>query len=129
MPEPREAPLNRSLVKYKLIVDEFGGWPRFQALLVALNGIAAKHSTDIATVATRIILDRPGVAAAIVGATNSSHLSSHAQIGNISLDSEDRALLATVLEPRFGPLGDVYALERDRDGKHGRIMKYNLTKS
>jgi hypothetical protein len=24
--------------------------------------------------------------------------------------------------------GDVYALERDRNGKHGSVMKYNLNK-
>jgi aryl-alcohol dehydrogenase-like predicted oxidoreductase len=115
-------------VKYKIIIDEFGGWRRFQALLAVLGRIAAKHSTDIATVATCAILDRPGVAAAIVGATNAAHLQSHMQIGTVHLDSDEHALLAGVLEPRTGPLGDVYTLERDRTGKHGRIMKYNLTK-
>jgi aryl-alcohol dehydrogenase-like predicted oxidoreductase len=131
-PEPVEPYGNRSLHKYKLIIDEFGGWRRFQSLLEVLDRIAAKHSTeqsvDIATVATRAILDRPQVAAAIVGATNTAHLSSHLQIGSLHLDSDDHALLAGVLEPRSGPLGDVYTLERDRTGKHGRIMKYNLTK-
>ena len=126
-PEPEQLPANRSLIKYKLIIDEFGGWPRLQSLLGALSRIAAKHSTDIASVATRAILDRPAVAAAIVGATNTAHLSSHARIGSLQLDSADYALLAGVLEPRTGPLGDVYSLERDRTGKHGRIMKYNLT--
>jgi aryl-alcohol dehydrogenase-like predicted oxidoreductase len=125
-PEPQEPPSNRSLAKYKLIIDEFGGWARFQTLLSALRRVAQKHSTDIATVATRAILDRPGVAAAIVGATNALHLSSHRQIGALNLDSADDALLAEVLHPRVGPLGDVYGLERDRAGKHGRIMKYNL---
>jgi hypothetical protein len=28
----------------------------------------------------------------------------------------------------LGPQGDTYALERDRTGRHGRIMKYNLNK-
>jgi aryl-alcohol dehydrogenase-like predicted oxidoreductase len=126
--EPVDPPKNRSLVKYKLIIDEFGGWTRFQSLLEVLQRIATKHSTDIASVATRAILDLPGVAAAIVGATNASHLASHRQIGSLHLDSEDSACLAAVLEPRTGPLGDVYTLERDREGKHGRIMKYNLTK-
>jgi aryl-alcohol dehydrogenase-like predicted oxidoreductase len=126
-PEPQEIPTNRSLAKYKLIIDEFGGWARFQSLLGVLRKLAQKQSTDIATVATRAILDRPVVAAAIVGAINSAHLSSHLKIGEISLDAADRALLAGVLEPRSGPLGDVYTLERDRTGKHGRIMKYNLT--
>ena len=128
-PEPQEPPGNRSLAKYKLIIDEFGGWSRFQSLLGALRSIAQKHSTDIATVATRAILDRSGVAAAIVGATNALHLSSHRQIGALSLDSADDALLAGALHPRVGPLGDVYTVERDRAGKHGRIMKYNLAEA
>jgi aryl-alcohol dehydrogenase-like predicted oxidoreductase len=125
-PEPCEPYANRSLAKYKLIIDEFGGWPRFQSLLEALSRIAAKHSSDIATVATRAILNRPGVTAAVVGATNAAHLASHRQIGALHLDTADRALLAAALQTRLGPVGDVYALERDRSGKHGRIMKYNL---
>ncbi len=34
-PEPREPLENRSLTKYKLIIDDFGGWDLFQALLHA----------------------------------------------------------------------------------------------
>jgi aryl-alcohol dehydrogenase-like predicted oxidoreductase len=126
-PEPEGPLANRSLVKYKLIIDDFGGWPRFQALLGVLRQIALKHDTDIATVATRAILDRPGVAAAIVGATSTAHLEAHTRIGTLTLDADDLALLAHILQPRMGPLGDVYILERDRTGRHGRIMKYNLT--
>jgi aryl-alcohol dehydrogenase-like predicted oxidoreductase len=126
-PEPAEPPANRSLVKYKLIIDEFGGWARFQSLLAALHQIAKKHSTDIATVATRAILDRPGVTAAIVGATSTAHLAAHLQIGELHLDDQDRALIAAI--PADGPHSDIYTLERDRTGPHGRIMKYNLTNS
>jgi aryl-alcohol dehydrogenase-like predicted oxidoreductase len=126
-PEPLELPANRSLVKYKLMIDEFGGWQRFQALLNVLSEVALKHGTDIATIATRAILDRPGVAAAIVGATNAAHLSAHAHIGELHLDSEDCTLLERI-QAKPG-LSDVYTLERDRTGKHGRIMKYNLTKA
>ncbi len=116
---------NRSLVKYKLIIDDFGGWAAFQRLLETVGRIAAKHGVDIATVATRAILDRPQVAAAIVGATNTAHLASHARIASLSLDDADRAAIAAC-QPGPGPLGDVYALERDRNGPHGRIMKYEL---
>ena len=126
-PESLEPPANRSLVKYKLIIDDFGGWPLFQALLEVLHAIAKKHGTDIATIATRFILDRPAVGAAIVGATNASHLPAHLQLGTIELDSQDHAHIDRVLTERRGPLGEVYALERDRTGKHGRIMKYNLS--
>ena len=35
-----------------------------------------------------------------------------------------------VARPRTpGPQGDTYALERDKTGRHGRIMKYNLNKT
>ena len=78
--------------------------------------------------ATRAILDRPGVAAAIVGATSTSHLAAHGAIGDLELDDADRAALVAVTSRRSGPSGDVYTLERDRNGPHGRIMKYELNK-
>ncbi len=119
---------NRSLTKYRLVVEEFGGWPIFQELLRALDTVSRRHGTDIATVATRLILDRPAVAAAIVGATNAAHLARHGQIGELALDESDRTLVEAVLARRRGPAGDVYELERDRDGPHGRIMKYTLNR-
>ena len=44
------------------------------------------------------------------------------------LDDGDRAAIDAVLARRQGPRGDTYTLERDREGPHGRIMKYNLNK-
>jgi aryl-alcohol dehydrogenase-like predicted oxidoreductase len=127
-PEPTAPFENRSLVKYKLIIDDFGGWPLFQELLACLQQIAARHGTDIATVATRAILDRPQVAAAIVGATSTAHLAAHMAIGALTLDGDDRQAIAAVMRRKSGPSGDVYALERDRNGPHGQIMKYELNK-
>jgi aryl-alcohol dehydrogenase-like predicted oxidoreductase len=126
MPDPGSSFSNRSLVKYKLVIDDFGGWDLFQELLAMLDGIAKRHATDIASVATAVMLDRPGVAAAIVGATNAAHLPAHAQIGAVALDAQERAAIASVTERRSGPRGDVYELERDRTGRHGQIMKYKL---
>jgi aryl-alcohol dehydrogenase-like predicted oxidoreductase len=125
-PEPTEPLSNRSLIKYKLIIDDFGGWRLFQELLQALARIASRHETDIASIATRLVLDRPGVAAAIVGATNTSHLQAHSRIGALRLDGSDLAAIAAVTDRRHGPNGDVYVLERDRTSAHGRIMKYEL---
>jgi aryl-alcohol dehydrogenase-like predicted oxidoreductase len=126
-PEPRIATLtNRSLVKYKLIIDDFGGWDLFQQLLEVLAAIATRHGADIASVATRAMLDRPLVAAAIVGAINTSHLRSHSRIGTLQLDAEDLGSIAAVTDYRRGPREDVYLLERDRTGRHGQIMKYEL---
>jgi aryl-alcohol dehydrogenase-like predicted oxidoreductase len=126
IPEP-EAPLaNRSLTKYKLIIDDFGGWALFQKLLGALSRVANRHDTDIASVATRLTLDFPGVAAVIVGATSRAHLRQNVRAAAVPLSEEDRAEVEAVAGRRLGPLGDVYELERDRRGRHGSIMKYNL---
>lgn len=123
------APLeNRSLVKYKLIIDEFGGWDLFQALLDALSKIAHRHDTDIATIASAAMLERPQVAAVIVGARNRSHLEPNLAITDISLSDTDHAEIATVLDQSNLVPGDVYDVERDRTGPHGAIMKYNLNK-
>jgi len=125
-PEPRAALNNRSLTKYKLIIDDFGGWDLFQQLLEVLDTAAVKHGTDIATVASRAMLDRPQVAAVIVGATNTRHLGAHARIGDFQLDKDDFAAITAVTDYRRGPREDVYILERDRTGRHGQIMKYEL---
>ncbi len=117
---------NRSLVKYRPIIDEFGGWERFQELLRVLRDIAGKHATDIASVATRAILDREGVAAAIVGAVDTRHLDSQARIADLRLDAQDRSSIEAITRQRRGPAGDIYELERDRSSVHGRIMKYDL---
>ena len=128
-PEPTGPLENRSLTKYKLVAEDFGGWALFQDLLGTLRGIADRHGADIATVASRYVLDRPMVAAVIVGARNRSHLAANLGISVCRLTDADRAEIAAVLSRREGPAGDTFALERDRDGRHGRIMKYNLSRS
>jgi len=117
---------NRSLIKYKLIIDDFDGWDLFQELLATLGRIAVKHRCDIATVASRAVLDWEHVAAIIVGATNASHLGANRKIVDLQLDAADGQAIQEVLRQRQGPQGDVYSLERDRTGRHGRIMKYDL---
>ncbi len=124
--EPGGDLTNRSLIKYKLIIDDFGGWDLFQQLLAALGRVAAKYGCDIATVASRAVLDWDHVAAVIVGATNALHLGANRKIADLKLDSVDTETISSVLSRRKGPLGDVYSLERDRVGRHGRIMKYDL---
>ena len=127
-PSPTDL-MNRSLIKYRLIIEEFGGWPLFQQLLEVLQRVALRHGVDIASVATRMVLDRPEVAAAIVGATNTAHLPQHRTLGGLMLSSEDARDFNAICAQRRGPSGEVYALERDRDGPHGRIMKYTLNRA
>jgi aryl-alcohol dehydrogenase-like predicted oxidoreductase len=124
-PEPT-ALANRSLVKYKLIIDDIGGWSVFQRILATLATVAMRHGVDIATIATRYVLDRPLVAGAIVGVRTAAHFDAHRRLFDLAMDSEDRAMIEGALAERQRLAGDVYALERDRTGRHGRIMKYDL---
>ena len=123
--EPHRAFENRSLTKYKLIIDDFGGWRLFQSLLKVLDQIATKHGTSIPLVSLRWLLQRPGVAGAIVGATSARHIDENTRVFTFQLDAEDEAAIREITTRRTGPLGDCYDLERDKSGRHGRIMRYN----
>jgi aryl-alcohol dehydrogenase-like predicted oxidoreductase len=128
-PEPLEGITNRSLVKYKLVIDEFGGWAAFQKLLRTLQAIGLRHGVSIATVATRWVLEQPAVAAAIVGARYADRIADTLSVFSLQLDASDHAAINTILAEHPGPAGDTYTLERDKTGPHGRIMKYDLNKT
>jgi aryl-alcohol dehydrogenase-like predicted oxidoreductase len=128
-PEPAEPFENRSLIKYKLIIDEMGGWALFQHLLETLRGIADSHQTDIAAVASAAVLARPGVAAVIVGARNRAHLAANLAISSIALTAAELGQIETALATAKPLPGEVYGLERDRNSRHGAIMKYNLNEA
>lgn len=123
---PREPLENRSLVKYRLIIEECGGWDYLQALLAAMKTVADRHGVTIGTVAIRWALDQPGVAGVIVGARHVSHLARSCAALNLALDAEDLARIEAVHASATGPAGDVYALERVRGGRHASIMRYDL---
>ena len=124
--EPVEPLENRSLVKYKLIIDDFGGWELFQSLLQALQKIARRHGTSLSAVAMRWVLAQPEVAAVIVGVRRGDHLPDHLRMLALELDAADLAALDAVLAQRRPDSGDVYEVERDIEGRHGRVMKYDL---
>jgi aryl-alcohol dehydrogenase-like predicted oxidoreductase len=125
-PDPGFAFENRSLVKYRLIIDEFGSWDLFQELLGVLKATGDRHGVSLSSVATRWVLDQPQVAAAIVGARYARHLAKTLEVFDLKLDGEDHARIDAILSRAKGPTGPVYGLESDREGRHGRIMKYNL---
>lgn len=124
-PEPRPPFANRSLVKYRLIIEDFGGWERFQELLRVLQAIAERHAVGLSSVAARYVLDKPGVAVAIVGARGAAHLQPTLEISRLMLDAGDRAAIAAVVARAAGPLGDCYELERIENGAHSSIMWKN----
>ena len=125
-PEPTGDFANRSLKKYKLIIDDFGGWGLFQELLQALGNIAGRHKATIGQIAVAWNLSRPQGSCAVVGTTSTRHLEENNRILDLKLTDQDLAEIKAVTDQSTGPQGDVYDLERDKDGRHGRIMHYNL---
>ncbi|MGH9464408.1 MAG: aldo/keto reductase [Thermoanaerobaculia bacterium] len=127
--EPESGGLaNRSLVKYRLILDEYGDWDAVQGLLRALAEIAAKHGAGIAAVATRWALERPGVAAAILGAGVRHRPGEALSLFSFCLDREDRERLDAIRPPAAGPRGDVYGVEREPGGRHAAILRTELNR-
>lgn len=120
---------NRSLVKYRLIIEEFGGWDAYQALLETLADIARARGVEISAVAVRFVLDQPHVAAVIAGATRLGQMLRNAEAFDVHLDASEHQRIRAIIDAAPGPPGDVFELERDREGPHGRIMKYDLNRS
>lgn len=124
---PPSAPLaSRSLVKYRLIVDEFGGWDAYQRLLAEVASIASARGVQPAAIALRFVLEQPGVAAAVMGFTTLARTRECMRALEIELGPEDHARIRRHTDVAPGPQGDVFMLERDRVGPHGRIMRYDL---
>lgn len=116
-PEPGHHQLNTaSLRKYKQMIDAWGGWALFQALLEALAGVAEKHGVSLAVIATAAILQRPAVGGVIVGARLglAEHRAENAQVFSVALDDADRSAIAAVtgqgrdLLRVIGDCGDEY---------------------
>ena len=117
---------NRSLVKYKLIIDEFGGWKSFQKLLATIKKIADARNATISMIAIAYVLWHPQVEAVILGVRNKKHLESTVKAATlIHLDDNEMDTILGVVSASKGPRGAFYELERDRNGKHGAIMRYN----
>lgn len=113
--EPDPRPLNWSLRKYLRFVRAAGGWAAFQGVLRALDAVARRHRVPIAAVATRWVLDVPGVSAVIVGtrlgADSRARAESNLLAFSFALDEGDRALIAEAQEALTdipGDCGDEY---------------------
>ena len=126
--EPQAPFENRSLAKYKLIIDEFGGWDLEQELIETLQMIAAKHTTTITAIAARWVLDRSPVAAVMIGARSETHVDDNLGVFEIRLDGDDRERIKGILARAEGPHGDPFELEREPDGRHSRIMWTDLNR-
>ena len=124
--EPQAPFANRSLTKYKLIIDEFGGWELFQDLLASLDEVAQRHDVSPSNVAVRWVLEQPQVAAVILGSPTAAHLTENLQVFDFSLDEDDRSRLDGPLSRALGPAGEPFGLERVQGGPHAAILKTEL---
>ena len=100
-------------MKYGRFIRVAGGWAALQRVLRAARQVADRHGVSIANVATRFVMQQPGVAAVIVGARlgERAHIDDNARLGGFVLDEDDRlrleAAIAT-LTPIPGDCGDEY---------------------
>ena len=114
---------SRSLTKYRLIVEEAGGREVLGRARAALKELAARHGATMADAAVAYVLSQPGAAAVIVGLSRRGLAVDGRRVRLTPSDVE--RLEATVPDT---VRGDVFEVERDRGGPHGRIMRYNLNR-
>ncbi len=126
--DPARSVENRSLTKYRLIIHEYGGWDAFQELLRTLRAIADDRGGSIAQVALRYVLDRPGVAAAVVGMSRANRIKEAHSAMDLTLSPSQVERIRRLGTSAPGPRGDCFDLERDRQGPHAAIMKYDLNR-
>jgi aryl-alcohol dehydrogenase-like predicted oxidoreductase/enamine deaminase RidA (YjgF/YER057c/UK114 family) len=113
-PEPDWERLSTwSQMKYGRFLRIAGGWSALQRVLTAAASVAARHGVSIANVASRFILDRPGVAGVIIGARlgEREHIDDTLRLFPLTLTDDDRAEIQTALatlQPIPGDCGDEY---------------------
>jgi aryl-alcohol dehydrogenase-like predicted oxidoreductase len=100
-----------SLKKYYNMINAWGGWELFQDLLQILSQISKKYGCSISNVATSFILEKPAVAAVIIGARLgiSEHRNDNSKTFGIRLDSEDTLMIQSVTNKSkdlFETIGD-----------------------
>ncbi|EUC47106.1 hypothetical protein COCMIDRAFT_90828 [Bipolaris oryzae ATCC 44560] len=99
--------------KYFEMIQTWGDWDLFQALLQTLKAIATKYNVSISNVATRWVLDFPYVGAVIIGARMgiSEHTEENLKTYGWRLDAEDQKRIEEILEKSrreevFSVMGD-----------------------
>lgn len=115
---------NRSLVKYKLLIDAACEWKEFQRRLTILSEMAAKYQCDIASIAVAALLQGKQVDAAIVGLSSQNFASQNRRLANLPLIEEQD--LQEIGAWTCNLQGDAYDEERNKSGVHAKVMKYNL---
>lgn len=114
---------NRSLRKYRLIVEEVGGRRVLEGARAELSAVAARAGVSMAEAAAGYVLGQPAVAAVIVGL---SRRGPDLDVARVRLGPAEVARLHAAVPDTVA--GGVYEVERDRTGPHGRIMQYDLNR-
>jgi len=102
-----------SQMKYGRFLRTAGGWDALQRLLRVARDVADRHGVSIANVASRYILEQPGVAGVIIGARlgERAHIDDTTRLFSFALTPDDHAAIAAVqatLHPIPGDCGDEY---------------------
>jgi aryl-alcohol dehydrogenase-like predicted oxidoreductase/enamine deaminase RidA (YjgF/YER057c/UK114 family) len=102
-----------SLMKYGRFLRIAGGWSALQHVLKATAAVAARHHVSMANVASRFILDQPGVAGVIIGARlgERQHIDDTLRLFSLALTDDDRREIRSALDtlqPIPGDCGDEY---------------------
>lgn len=115
---------NRSLVKYKLLIDSACGWEEFQRRLPLLNKLANKYQCEMANIAVAALLQSKRADAVIIGLSLQNFSVQNRNLAKIPLlEAQDLQEIST------WPChlhGDVYDEERNEQGTHAKVMKRNL---
>ncbi|MCD8222389.1 MAG: aldo/keto reductase [Clostridiales bacterium] len=122
-------PETRSHVKYLQIIEDSLGWDGFQKILCLLKEIGERHQVSIANVATKYILDQPGVGAVMVGCRNSRHVEDNAKLAEFDLAEEEVSQIRRFVGQYPTPEGEPFTLERTPGSRYRNIMKMNLNKA
>ena len=101
--DPTQPYENRSLTKYRLIIDEFGGYNLFQELLKVLRTIADKYHVGVAEIASKYVLQKPMVASVIIGARNNKHLNNLKKLDYFNLNNDDLEAISKIIDISKGP--------------------------
>lgn len=115
---------NRSLVKYKLLLDAACEWKEFQRRLATLSDLATKYRCELAHIAIAALLQTEKADAVIVGLSPDNYAVQSRSLAQMPLlDAND---LQEIGAWTCNLSGDAYDEERDPNKAHAKVMKFNL---
>lgn len=115
---------NRSLVKYKLLIDSACGWKAFQLRLSFLKVLGIKYGCDIANIAIAALIQGKKAEGIIAGLSPTNYLSQNRALAQLPLLEKQDLQMLTAWSCELE--GDAYDAERDKNSLHAKIMKYDL---